>query len=149
MNHKVLNINSYNCRGIRNIKKRQDIFKWLNTTHPGITLLQECHSTSSDEQKWEKDWGGGIYFAHGEFNARGVAILIPKSLNELFVYKSGLKDNNGRFLLINCEIEGNPYTIINIYSPTKDNIPAQINFLELIKDKLDEYGDRNILLGVI
>ena len=147
MNGKVLNINSYNCRGLRNTQKRQNMFKWLNTSHPGITLLQESHSIPSDEQKWEREWGGSIYFAHGEFNARGVAILIPKDLNETFLYKNGLKDNNGRFLLINCEVEGNPLTIINIYSPTKDNIVGQMSFLESIKDKIEIHGDQNILLG--
>ena len=76
--------------------------------------------------------GRGKYFGHSEFNARGFAILIPKSINKLFVYKNGLKDNNGRFLLINCQKEGNPFTLIYIYSPSKDNIPAQINFLESI-----------------
>ena len=90
--------------------------------------------------------GAGICFTHGEFNARGVAILILKQLNELFVYKNGFKDNSGRFLLINCEIEGNPYNIINIYSPTKDNLSGQINFLEFVKDKLEEYGDSKIIL---
>ena len=147
MNKNILNINSYNCRGLRNNQKRQSIFKWLNSTHHGIILLQECHSIFSDEQKWEREWGGGMYFAHGEFNARGVAILIPKSLNERFVYKNGYKDNNGRFLLMNCEIDNNPFTIINIYSPTKDNVSAQINFLNSIKDKIEEHGDKNIILG--
>ena len=133
MSSNIVKINSYNCRGLRNNQKRISVFKWLNTTHPGITLLQECHSILSDEQKWENEWGGGIYFAHGEFNARGVAILIPKHLNELFVYKNGFKDNNGRFLLVNCEIEGNPFTIINIYSPTKDNLSGQIKFYNPLK----------------
>ena len=91
--------------------------------------------------------GWGIYFAHSEFNARGVAILIPKSLNGIFTYKNGFKVNNGRFLLINCKIEGNLFTIINIYIPTKDNVPAQLNFLESIKDKLEEYGRSEYHIG--
>ena len=136
-----ISINSYNCRGMRSTQKRQNIFKWINSTYSRITLLQETHSILSDEQKWEREQGGGIYFAHGEFNARGVAILIPKSFKDKFKYIQGFKDNNGRFLLINCEIEENQFTIINLYSPTKDNIKGQISFIDNIKTKLEEFGD--------
>ena len=56
-----ISINSYNCRGIRNAHKRQNIFKWINTTYSGITLLQETHSVFSDEGKWEIEWGGDVF----------------------------------------------------------------------------------------
>ena len=141
-------INSFNCRGLRNSQKRKNVFTWLNTTHPGITFLQqECHSTIIDTDKWENEWGGEIYFSHGEFNARGVAILIPKSLSSNFIYKNGYIDNSGRFILINCEIEDNELTLINIYCPTKDNQPAQIEFIDMVKSKLEEYGKTNIILA--
>ena len=91
--------------------------------------------------------GGDIYFAHRKFNARGVAILIPKSILPKFNYKNGCQDNNGRFILINWEIESNEFTLINIYCPTKNNQASQIEFLEMIKKKLDEHGDKNIILG--
>ena len=146
-NNKGITINSFNCRGLRNSQKRQSVFTWLKTNHSGITLLQESHSTSADEIKWVKEWGGDIYFSHGEFNARGVAILIPKALNEKFIYKDGYKDNYGRFILMNCEIDGKDLTLINIYCPTKDNQPAQISFIEMVKSKLEEFGDKKILLG--
>ena len=68
--------------------------------------------------------GGQIYFLHGEFNARGVAILIPKEYNDRFEYIDGHKYNNGRFLLLNCKIDKNPLIIVNIYAPTKDKHSA-------------------------
>ena len=78
-----------------------------------------------------------MYYAHSEFNAREVEILIPKSIKDKFKYIGGFKDNNGRFLLINCEIEETQFTIINLYSPTKDNINAQISFRENVKTKCE------------
>ena len=56
-----ISINNYNCRGIRNAQKRQNILKWINTTYSGITLLKVTHSTLSDKGKWEKEWGEGRY----------------------------------------------------------------------------------------
>ena len=145
-NNKI-SVNCFNCRGLRNDQKRQNIFNWLKTSHPGVTFLQETHSTLTDEKKWEREWGGNIYYAHGEFNARGVAILVPKSVTDKFIYINGYKDNNGRFILINCKIESNEFTLINIYCPTKDNHIAQLEFLEVIRSKLEEHGDRNIIMG--
>ena len=142
-----IRINSFNVRGMRSNSKRHSIFHWLKTTYPGITLIQESHSVLSDESLWQKEWGGQIYFSHGEFNARGVAILIPKEYNNRFEYIEGQKDNYGRFLLLKCKIDNNPLIIINIYAPTKDKHSAQINFIENIKPKIDEYSDQNIIIG--
>ena len=142
-----ITINCFNWRGLRNNQKRQNVFTWPKSNHSGITFLQESHSTSSDEKKWAKEWGGDIYFSHGEFNARGVAILIPKNLDNKFIYKNGYRDDYGRFILINCKIDETQLTLINIYCPTKDNQTAQITFLDIIKTQIEEYGDTNIILG--
>ena len=68
---KILRIISYNCRGLRDKNKR-------------ISLIQESHSTLTNELKWQGEWGGKIYFSHGEFNAKGVAILIPQNIEQNF-----------------------------------------------------------------
>ena len=71
-------INSFNCRGLRDSKKRNAVFNWLQSKHQGITMLQETHSVASDEKQWAKEWGGQICFSHGTNLSRGVALLIPK-----------------------------------------------------------------------
>ena len=58
-----------------------------------------------------------------------------------------IKDSDGRFLLLNLMIEGNELTIVNIYSQTKDNVNSQNQFLETIKSKLDDYSDKNLIIG--
>ena len=73
--------------------------------------------------------------------------MIPNEYNNRFEYIEGHKDNNGRFLLLNCKIDDNPLIIINVYAPTKDKHSLQINFIENIKSKIDEYSDKNIILG--
>ena len=142
-----LTINSFNCRGLRDPKKRLNIFKWLKNSHLGITLLQETHSVRNDEKLWEKEWGGQIYFSHGKSNKSGVAILIPQELNLEFKYIDGLKDQYGRIFIILCEIEKLPLTIINVYAPTKDHKDMQLEFLEHLKSALNDYSDSNIIIG--
>jgi len=142
-----ITINSFNCRGLRDIHKRQNIFKWIKSNYMGITLLQETHSTIREENKWEQEWGGTIYYSHGEHNAKGVAILIPKELTNNFSFIKGTQDNEGRFLLMNCKIEDNTITIVNIYSPTKDHVREQNVFLNNIKTIIEEYSDNNLIIG--
>ena len=45
-------------------------------------MLQETHSDESVEESWEKEYEGKIYFLHGSSSGRGVALLIPKYMNE-------------------------------------------------------------------
>ncbi len=144
---KIIKINSFNCRGLRDRKKRLEVFNWLKESHLGITLLQETHSAISDEQQWEKEWGGDIYFSHGEFNARGVATLIPSSLMQDFEYISGTQDQEGRVLQITCKIDGTQLTIFNIYSPTKDNPNAQLTLVNKLKGLIEKVSSENVLIG--
>ncbi len=61
-------------------------------------MLQETHSTSTNEKKWKKEWGGQIIFSHGTSNSRGVATLFPTNLD--FIILEQYNDENGRFLLL-------------------------------------------------
>ena len=70
-----------------------------NTLRNNLATRKPCA-----KEKLEKERGGEIYFARGVYIASGDAILIPKSLNDILVYKNWFKDNiiiYGRFLLIN------------------------------------------------
>ena len=115
-------VNSFNCRGLRETRKRKAIFSWLKSKFEGITLLQETHSCIEDEVTWPKDWEGQIFLSHGTTNSRGVAILIPTKLSSKIHIIQATADDSGRILILNCKIEGNPLLLINIYAPTKDNI---------------------------
>ena len=142
-----INIHSFNCRGLRDKAKRNLIFTWLKEKNKGITLLQETHSTRSDEKMWEKEWGGTIYYSHGCSNSSGVAVLIPPTLGLDFKCDNIDRDNDGRILLLSCRLEGNIIIIINVYAPTKDKIVPQNLFLEDLKRKVDLYCDKNIIIG--
>ena len=48
---KVLTVNSFHCRGLREKTKRQYLFNWLTKSYNGVIFLQETHCTGVDELK--------------------------------------------------------------------------------------------------
>ena len=146
-NQDSIGFNSFNCRGLREIKKRKSIFNWLASKYEGISLLQETHSSIDDEVTWGKDWGGKILFSHGSTSSRGVAVLIPNKLMSKVNISDVISDENGRILVLNCKIEQNPLLIVNIYAPTKDNQSLQLGFLDKVKQLITNEDNHNILIG--
>ena len=55
--------------------------------------------------------------------------------------------NAGHILKLNCTIQGNNIIIVNLYAPTKDKLNAQNQFLESLKNKLECYRDKYIIIG--
>ena len=141
----MLNINSFNARGLADRHKRRAVFHWLHTFHPGIVLLQETHSNVNLEKEWLNDWGGPIYFSHGTTNSRGVAILIPNTMQ--VTVNDKVIDTDDRFLSINVDIGEHCFTIINVYAPTKDKEEKQLEFMQFISDYLVNTEIKNILIG--
>ncbi len=79
-----LNFLSLNVRGLRESKKRREIFRWLKRYYNAkkcFTLIQECHTVKKDEELWKKEWGANIIFSHATTNSKGVAILCPLNVN--------------------------------------------------------------------
>ena len=142
-----LKLNSFNCRGLREKSKRIDIFQWLKDSNLGITFLQETHCSDTDKKEWERDWGGKIFFSNGTTQSRGVAILIPKKFKHTFKPISEKCSNDGRLLILTCEIENIIFTLVNVYAPTRDHPAAQLQFISYLKAQLDEYATDNILIG--
>ena len=68
-----------------------------------------------------------------------------KNIN--FKLKNIIRDQQGRFLLLDCEIEDNHMIIINFYCPTKDKLKLQLEFLETVKTHIENYSDKKLLIG--
>ena len=110
-------------------------------------MLQERHSDESVEESWEKEYEGKIYFSHGSSSGRGVALLIPKYMNEQVPIKGIETDKEGRTLLMHTEICNRDVIVVNIYAPTKDNITLQNEFLENVKIILENFNDKPLIIG--
>ena len=121
---------SLNVRGLREGKKRREIFRWLKRFHCGeksIIFLQETHSTEKDICIWEQEWGSKVLMAHGTSNSRGVAILFP--MNYDFVIDNYASGENGRSIAVTISQDQVQYSLINIYAPTSDHEQEQQIFI--------------------
>ena len=84
--------------------------------------------------------------SHGNFNSRGVAILLKKGID--CTIHSEIIDPQGRFIILKADIADSKYTLINIYASNKDNDIA--NFFEkLRKALLEEHfdADEKVIVG--
>ena len=125
---------TFNCRGLGQASKRRTVFSWLKKYHNGIIFLQETHATESVEKSWKKEWKGQMEFCHGKSSARGVAVLISDKVD--IVINEIIRDNTGRFLLLDTTFEGQSLILVNIYAPTKDQMALQSEFFSFVRDRL-------------
>lgn len=119
MGSKFLSILTLNTRGLRDKKKRENLFYWINQKKIGFTFLQETYWTEDLLKLIQKEWEGNIVLNSGTQHSKGTAILIRKKLNSeiLNIHKS----EDGRIVLINVKIEGKILSLINIYAPNNQN----------------------------
>ena len=115
----MTSIATLNVRGLRDPNKRKEIFVYCYKKRFDIVLLQETHSIKDDNNFWRSEFGGEAIFSNGESNARGVAILFQKRLNAEI--KKVSTDKSGRYIIVDCVINGKIMTIINVYAPNIDD----------------------------
>jgi len=126
-------ISSQNGRGLRTDKvKRNKLFQFLKK-NGDISFIQETHCTKDTEKQWKMESECDVYFSNGTSTARGVMIMISKTLD--IEITAEIKDTEGRFLLLQCKIQGTDFLIYNVYGPNSKN--EQTTFLENIKVQLD------------
>ncbi len=108
-------------------------------------MLLEINSTSTNERKWKKEWGGQIIFSHGTSNSRGVATLFRPNLDFKILEK--YNDENGRFLLLKCKFEESIYIMVNCYAPTQQHKKDQLDFINFLKSHINKFDTENIIVG--
>ena len=87
-----------------------------------------------------------IIFSHGASNARGVLIAFRESLE--YKILTSKCDNNGRYIILNMQIQGSPFIIINYYAPDKGNDQLLVlNEINQAIDELDVEQNTQIIWG--
>ena len=76
---KMLQIVSYNVRGLRDNNKRKQVFMYLQKLQVDVVFLQETFSDKESEFIWRSEWAGKMIFAHGNNDSRGVTIMFRKN----------------------------------------------------------------------
>ena len=110
---------SFNARGLRQSKKRRQIFAFIHRRKPDISIIQETHSCIGDESYWQHEWGGKVLFPHGSNTSRGVCILIKPNL-DFEVVKLDVSPF-GRFIIVDIKINDCIFTVVGIYAPNIDS----------------------------
>ena len=139
-----MNIVSFNVNGISKETKRKIIFNKIKDQNC-IAFLQETHSMHINENKWNDDWEGKIFYSHGTSNSTGVCILVP--LNIDCHVQDKITDNNGRIIIMKLKINNDIYILCNIYAPTRDHKAQQIQFITEFKQMITPFQNENLILG--
>ncbi len=144
-----LNCMSLNARGLRDGKKRREIFRWLKryyNARESFVFLQETHSSEEDHELWKTEWGGDIVYAHGTTSARGCAILCPSNLSN-FEFIDKWNDNEGRICVLNMKVNNELHCLINIYAPTKNNHKSQLDLLDNLEEVIHKNENASLIIG--
>ena len=134
----ALSIVSLNVNGLNDATKRKTILNYLNNEKYDFCLLQETHLTEKNAKKLHA-WPGSFFHAAGKTNSAGVAILTKiKRLKPVDIQT----DDGGRYIVIQCSIDGHLVTICNLYAPSGGAQEKQIQrkfFFEKVRQILSKY----------
>ena len=115
-----------------------------------VVFLQETHMMTENTVKIKRRWQGQVFSGCYASNARGVMILIHKSI-PIQVEKI-TKDPAGRFVIVQGVLFSEKINLINVYGPNDDN-PNFFNDLFLTISSLSGLyimaGDMNCTLDPV
>ena len=153
----MFNLVTYNVKGLQQKSKRLKMFNFFKDKllNDGIFFIQEAHSTPALEDQWSSEWGGKIFFSHGDSNARGVAIGLTKDF-DCSIEKVSC-DTNGRVIIIEMTKDDDNYLLINLYNANTE--ADQLNSLHTLNDMVSGYdtdkefkpifmGDMNLIFDL-
>ena len=116
----MIRLETRNCRGLADSKKRWDVLDKIRKDNVHIACLQDVHLEKKDKNKLKKEWGGTVLLSGRSSAVRGVAILFSKNFE--FKKHDSIGDTEGNFIVVDLTIEGLPrLTLAAIYAPNKDS----------------------------
>ena len=140
---------SLNANGLGETNKRLSLIGWLDKFHNAaakIIFLQETHSTEKTQALWRKQWNNReIIFSHGDSGSRGVAIVLPKTLD--YEITEVIRSTIGRYVSVNIKIGQNNFYLINGYAPNTTKPKDQLKWLTEIQNILVANNEKNIIIG--
>lgn len=101
-------------------------------------MFHETVSANDVEDRWEREWSGECFFSHGSNHSRGVCILISQKL-KLKVLRSEC-DSDGRYIILEIEVQNIRYIICNVYFPVREKKQEQIDFLNHLSVRLNKFN---------
>uniref|UniRef100_A0A673IQH6 exodeoxyribonuclease III n=1 Tax=Sinocyclocheilus rhinocerous TaxID=307959 RepID=A0A673IQH6_9TELE len=136
-----LKVISWNISGCNHVIKRKKILTYLKQNKSDIAMLQETHLSAEESEKFKRGWIDQVYSSTFNTRSRGVAILIKKGLD--FKVHKTYNDHEGRWIALDSSLEGQKYTIMNIYAP----YVMSLDFFNEICNIIRNIGNYYIILG--
>ena len=94
-------------------------FNFIKKNNFDVCYIQESYSSIECEKIWRDEWGGHMVFSHGSAHSKGTLILFKPNFD--INIHSEVCDEDGRYIILNVDIQDINYCLINIYSPNKEN----------------------------
>lgn len=94
----VINVSSWNVRGLNKIVKLKQVLGRIKQIKSTVCFLQDTHLVDEDVNKIRSRWPGQVFSSSFTTHARGVIILIHKSVP--FDLKDKYLDPSGRFIIL-------------------------------------------------
>lgn len=137
----VINISSWNVRGLNKIVKLKQVLGRIKQMKSTICFLQETHLVDRDLNRIGSRWPGQIFSSNFTTHARGVMILIHKSVP--FNLKHKYLDPPGRFIILSGTLISTLVNLVCLYAPNGDD-PA---FYQHFFLTISAYSGRFIIGG--
>ena len=116
----MIKICTLNTRGLRDNKKRGDLFSYLKKEQYDICFLQETYITTKDIGKWKLEWGKHFFACPHMNNSRGLVILISKSLEISNIEEVACEKYQTRIQILKFEYNQEENVLCNVYAPNSD-----------------------------
>ena len=140
-----------NVRGLRNRKKRLELFKWIRKNKYDLVALQETYILQTDINNWTRQWNGKLYATPCTTHSMGNVILMSKHFDVSEVEYTVI---NSRLQVLSFSAKDETFNVINCYGPCDD--ADKNDYLEQFKDvcsqcssdvcKIIALGDFNMML---
>ena len=148
-----INAISLNCRGLGDTSKRRSVFNWIQKHPRGpyeVIFLQETHSTTENMKYFKDNWStyhknDEILFSHGTSSSKGVLTIIHSKLVQ-YIQNTNI-DQDGRYTIVDMDINGTSYCFLNIYAPNLENQNEQLIFWNKVKLILYDRQGSNVIIG--
>ena len=144
-----IKIVTLNTRGLRKTTKMKEVLIWLQLKEPKVIFLHETHTTSESEHAWRQEWPGLLFFSHATHNSKGTCIHIHKSV-PLRLHNS-IIDADGRYVILDAEMNGLRLTLCNVYGPNDDNTDFYVEVIQHVEAQPNHNriigGDFNLILN--
>lgn len=112
-----IKILTWNVRGLREKIKRSAALSCLQKQRADIIALVETHIEERLQMALRRPWVGWAYHSTLTTHARGVSLLIAKSVH--FQMCEVLTDPQGQYVLMHAKLYGEPFLLMAFYIPPR------------------------------